>query len=417
MASVLPIVLWYGGLLGAALAAVFVGWALVQYATRESAGGPVALLLAGLALALGSSSALVRGTSLNHENQLRAVHAPLIRLAANGVSARAALDDVRSAAEPSADLAALLSKFDQHERSIDALLEAEWQYQRTAVWNEPALLHEITWALNDVLVHHARWENVGTALECPQNHAAPSLDESIQTLHGRLQEQATLAAAMGEQFEGFDFQAGGRDATSDTLVVRVVAIVMAALALLAIGVFLYVRRTRPPGAVDIVVAGVAVGLGALGVWLAAGSGNEPERRREDLFARTVAVHRESTDLRESASALALMPRGVVVPPRVTREQVIGDYVQYKNALVAATQLVRTWDRLVLTGRLEPEIGWSDRIRTHDELLQHVRSQLLAVYRQYLAIDRKISALNCRSEWFPRDPSQTREDRLVALAAR
>jgi hypothetical protein len=127
MSAFLPAVLWYGGLLGLGLAALLTLWALALYAIKQATGGFVAVLLGGaLVLAAASSWALTSGTGLRQGNQLRQVHAPLVHLVATSVHSRAALEDVRAAAEPSAELTAFQSKYDGHEASIERLLQAEW---------------------------------------------------------------------------------------------------------------------------------------------------------------------------------------------------------------------------------------------------------------------------------------------------
>ena len=168
MSSILPIVLWYGGLLGTVAAVLFVLWALGLLALKQVTSSFVGWLLVGaLVLAVASSWAITRGISLSQGNLLLKVHEPLVQLVAANVSTRAALDDVRAVAEPSPDLTALQSKYDAHEASIDRLLQAEWQYYRGGPWDERSVLHKVTWDLNDVRVHHARWEKRAEALECP----------------------------------------------------------------------------------------------------------------------------------------------------------------------------------------------------------------------------------------------------------
>ena len=121
-------------------------------------------------------------------------------------------------------------------------------------------------------------------------------------------------------------------------------------------------------------------------------------------------------LGNSLKALMLTPRGGVLQPRDSADQIRTDYGNYTNSLNGLAQLVRVWDRAVLTGTLDTGLISSERIQTHDDLLNSVRARTLALYRQYVQLDRRMADLSCRSEWFARDPSQSREDRLVALPA-
>ena len=160
MNTLLPTMLWYGGLIGIGLAALLVLWALALYVLKHATGGFVSLILGGgLALAAASSWAVTYATSLSQGNQLIKVHAPLMRLVAGSVLTRASLEDVRAVAEPSPDLTSFQSRYDTYELSIERLLQAEWQFHRRSAWNEPALLFKTTWDLNEVQVHHARWED------------------------------------------------------------------------------------------------------------------------------------------------------------------------------------------------------------------------------------------------------------------
>ena len=202
MSNVLPIVLWYGGLLGIAVAVLLVLWALALYAIKQATDRFTAgILVGGLVLAGASTWAVLHATSLNQRNQLFKVHEPLVRLVAESVYTRGALEDVRAIAEPSSGLTALQAKFDGHEASIENLLQAEWLYHRGAPWDERSLLYKMTWDLSDVVVHHARWERRTEALECPVNAALPALADASARLQDRLQMQRTLASAIGEQFE------------------------------------------------------------------------------------------------------------------------------------------------------------------------------------------------------------------------
>ena len=78
--------------------------------------------------------------------------------------------------------------------------------------------------------------------------------------------------------------------------------------------------------------------------------------------------------------------------------------------------MRVWDRAVLTGTLDTGLISSERIQTHDDLLNSIRARTLTLYRQYAQLDRRLADFSCRSEWFAKDPSQSREDRLVTLPA-
>ena len=224
MSNVLPIVLWYGGLLGVALAALLVLWGLALYAIKRSTDLFTAgILAASLVLAAASSWAVSHAMSLNQDNQLRKVHEPLVRLVAGSVFARGALEDLRAAAEPSPDLTALQAKYDAHEASIESLLEAEWQYHRGGPWDERGLLYKTTWDLNEVRVHHARWEKRAEALECPATSALPALSDASALLQDRLQMQRTLAQAVGDQFEGYDLIEEQSQPLSDATTIEMLA--------------------------------------------------------------------------------------------------------------------------------------------------------------------------------------------------
>lgn len=150
MSSVLPIVLWYGGLIGVVLAGLLVLWALALVAIKRSTALFTAgILLAGIVVAVVASWAVTRATGLNQGNQLVKVHEPLMRFVAGNVNVRGALEDLRAVAEPSADLTAFQAKYDSHEASIANLLQAEWQYQRGGPWDEAGVLYKMTWDLNE----------------------------------------------------------------------------------------------------------------------------------------------------------------------------------------------------------------------------------------------------------------------------
>src|SRR5262245_36783792 len=128
MSTVLPIALWYGGLLGIVGTALLVLWALGLYALKRATGQfPASLLIGALVLAFAPTWAITRATTLNQGNQLVKVHEPLVRLIAASVETRGALEDLRALAEPSPGLTALLAKYDNHEASIENLAQAEWQ--------------------------------------------------------------------------------------------------------------------------------------------------------------------------------------------------------------------------------------------------------------------------------------------------
>jgi hypothetical protein len=128
------------------------------------------------------------------------------------------------------------------------------------------------------------------------------------------------------------------------------------------------------------------------------------------------VYRETLDLTNGVKTLMLTPRGGVLQPRDSSDKIIADYGDYRNSLNGLAQLVRVWDRAVLTGTLDTGLISSERIQTHDDLLNSIRARTLTLYRQYAQLDRRLADLSCRSEWFARDPSQSREDRLVTLPA-
>jgi hypothetical protein len=415
MRNVLPIVLWYGGLLGIVAACLFALWALGLYALKQATSAFVAwLLLGALVLAIGSSWAVTHAISLNQGNQLLKVHEPLIRLVAGSVYTRAALEDVRALAEPSPDLTALLSNYDAHEASIESLLGAEWQFHRGGPWDEHRLLYKTTWDLNDIRVHHARWEKRAEALECPSTPALPALSDVSARLQDRLQTQRTLAEAIGEQFEGYDINAPQSQPSSDARTIRALAVVCGGLSLLSGAAVFFVWRKRSWHIIDALVAVAAIVLVNLAGWLALGAGADQEQLRANLFGKAAIVYRETLDLNDSLKALMPVPRGGVQQPRDSAEKLIADYADYMNSVNGLTQLVRIWDRAVLTGVLDAGLVSSERIQSRDDLLNAVRSRTLMLYRQYVQLDRRIADLSCRSEWFPRDGNRTREDELLAL---
>jgi hypothetical protein len=57
---------------------------------------------------------------------------------------------------------------------------------------------------------------------------------------------------------------------------------------------------------------------------------------------------------------------------------------------------------------------SERINTHDDVLNAIRSGMLTAYRQYVQLDGRVADLACRSEWFPKSEGRAREDELLAL---
>ena len=93
MSSVLPIVLWYGGLVGVAVAGLLVLWALALIAIKQSTDRFTAgILLVGLLVAVTASWAVTRATALNQVNQLIKVHEPLMRFVAGSIYTRGALE-------------------------------------------------------------------------------------------------------------------------------------------------------------------------------------------------------------------------------------------------------------------------------------------------------------------------------------
>lgn len=415
MSDVLPIVLWYGGLIGVALAGLLVLWALALIVIKQSTVLFTAgILLAGIVLAIVASWAVTRATGLNQGNQLIKVHEPLMRFVAGSVYVRGALEDLRAVAEPSAELTAFQTKYDSHEASIANLLQAEWQYHRGGPWDEPGLLYKMTWDVNDLLVHHARWEKRAEALECPTSSNVPFLSDATTKLQQRMQSQQTLATAMGEQFEGYDLNEQASQPVSDAAVMKTLAVVLGGSAVFSVVAVVFMWRKRSWHPIDGLVAVGAIVLVNLAGWLALGTGADQERLRGSLFAQVSTVYRETLDLTNSLKTLMLTPRGGVLQPRDSSEKLITDYGDYRNSLTGLAQLVRVWDRAVLTGTLDTGLISSERIVTHDDLLNSVRARTLTLYRQSVQLDRRLADLGCRSEWFVRDPSQSREDRLVTL---
>lgn len=413
--GVLPIVLWYGGLLGILAAALLMLWALGVYALKPATSAFVVwLLVAVLVLAVGSGWAVTHAISLNQGSQLFKVHDALIRLVAGSVYTRTALEDVRAVAEPSPGLTALQSQYDAHEASIDSLLQAEWQYYRGGPWDEHSLLYKTTWDLNEVRVHHARWEKRAEALQCPSTSEWPALSDLSARLQDRLQSERTLAGAIAEQFEGYDIDAPAARPSSDATTIKLLAAMLGGLSLLSGAAVFLVWRKRSWHPIDGLVAIDALVLINLAGWLALGAGADQEQLRANLFARAAVVYRETLDLNDGMKALMLVARGGVLQPRDSSAKLIADYGAYMNVVDSLTQLVRIWDRAVLTGALDAGLVSSERIQSHDDLLNAVRSRTLMLYRQYLQLDRRITDLSCRSEWFPRDSNRTREDELLTL---
>ena len=190
--------------------------------------------------------------------------------------------------------------------------------------------------------------------------------------------------------------------------------ILGGLALLSVAAAALVWRKRPRHSIDVLVAVAAIVLVNLAGWLALGTGADQERLRADLFSRAAIVYRETLDLNESLKALMPVSRVGVLAPRDSIERLIVDYGDYMNSVRGLAQLVRIWDRAVLTGTLDTGVVSSERIRTHDDVLDAIRTRLFTMYRQYAQLDGRIVELRCRSEWFPRSDGRTREDELVAL---
>jgi len=415
MSNALPIVLWYGGLVGVGLAALLVLWALALIAFKQSTGlFATGIMLAGLVVALSASWAITHATGLNQVNQLVKVHEPLMRFVAGSVSTRGVLEDLRAVAEPSAEVTAFMAKYDGHEASIANLLQAEWQYHRGGPWDERGLLYKMTWDVSDLQVHHARWNSPDVS-ECPASPPVPFLSDATMRLQERMQSQQTLANAITDQFEGYDLEQGSQP-VSDAAVTKTLAVVMGGLALFCGAAVFFIWRKRSWHPIDGLVAVAAIVLVNLAGWLALGGGADQERLRGSLFAQAATVYRETADLTGGLKTLMLTARGGVLQPRDSREKILTDYVDYRNSLNGLVRLVRVWDGAVLTGRLETGLISSERIQTHDDLLNSVRARTLTLYRQYAQLDARIAALGCRLEWFARDPGKSREDELVTLPA-
>jgi hypothetical protein len=290
MSNVLPIVLWYGGLIGVALAALLVLWALALIAIKQSTALFAAgIMLAGLVLAIGAGWAVTHATDLSQGNQLVKVHEPLMRFIAGSVSGRGAEEDVGAAAEPSADLTAFQAKYDSHEASIANLLQEEWQYQRGGPWDENGLLYKMTWDVNDLLIHHARWDKRAEALECPASSDVPFLSGATMKLQERMQSQQMLATAIGEQFEGYDLDAQASQPISAAAVMKTLAVVLGGLAVVSGATVFFIWRKRSWHPIDGLVAAAAIVLVNLAGWLALGAGADQERLRASLVAQTVQV--------------------------------------------------------------------------------------------------------------------------------
>lgn len=410
-----PIALWYGGVMGIGLAALLVLWALAIIAFKQATGVFASgLLLVAVVLAAASTWAVTNATDLKQTSQLQTIHGPLVRLVAASVSSRGALEEVRAAAEPSAELTALQSKYDGHAASIENLLQAEWQYHRAGPWDEGALLYKLTWDLNAVRVHHARWEKRAEGLDCPAPPAVLDLPEAVSRLKDHLQNERVLAGAIAEQFEGFAVEAPESRTVSDAAVMKGIAVVCGGLALLCAAAVVLVWRKRSWLMIDVVVAVTAIVLVNLAGWLALGAGSDQERLRANLFAASATVSREAIELNQNANALMPVVRSGALQPRRTRETLTADYAEYLNSVRSLEQLVRIWDQFVLTGTLDTGLVASERVNTHDDLLDAIRSRTLTLYRQYAQIDRGVADLSCRAEWFPREGGSTMEDQLLAL---
>jgi hypothetical protein len=415
MSNILPSVLWYGGLLGLGLSVLLLLWALALYTIKHATDRFTTLTLAGaLVLAVASSWGVTRATSLDQGNLLSNVHERLIQLVAASVHTRSALEDLRAVAEPSPGLTALQSKYDGHEASIETLLQAEWRYYRGRPWDEPALLYKMTWDVNDIRVHHARHEKRAEALECPANPAVPFLDDASARLRDRLQAERTLAETLRKQFGGYDVVTQDSSSAGGVRTMRLLAGLAGVLAIASAAAVAFAARKRSWHPLDGLVAIAALVLAGLAGWLALGAGADQGRLRDDLVARAAAVDGETLDLGESMKALMLLPRGGVLQPRDSRERLIADYGEYLNSVSSLASLVRVWDAAVLTGTLDTGVVSSQKIQTHDDLLDAIRSRMLMLYRQYVQLDRRMTDLSCRSEWFPRNEGRTREDVLLML---
>ena len=153
------------------------------------------------------------------------------------------------------------------------------------------------------------------------------------------------------------------------------------LSLLSGAAVFLVWRKRSWHLIDGLVAIDALVLINLAGWLALGAGADQEQLRANLFARAAMVYRETLDLNDSMKALMLVARGGVLQPRDSSAKLIADYAAYMNVVDSLTQLVRIWDRAVLTGALDAGLVSSERIQSHDDLLNAVRSRTLTLHRQ------------------------------------
>jgi hypothetical protein len=415
MSTLWPIALWYGGLLAIVAAALLGLWALALIALKQATDFfASALLIAVIVLSVGSGWAVMRATGLNQIFQLQRVHEPLMRLVADSIQSRRTLEDVLTAAEPSAELTALQSKYDAHATSIENLLQAEWQYHRAGPWDERGLLYKMTWDVTDLFAHHARWDKRAEALDCPAPPPPKALPDAVEALKERFQSERLLAGAVGGQIEGFDISQPQAQRVSDATIVTAMAGVCGVLALLIAAAVLVAWRKRSWSAIDVVAAVTAVVLVNLAGWLALGAGSDQERLRENLFYKAAAVYGETLELTKSLDALMPLPRNEIRAPRETKEKLIADHAEFMNSLTSLVQLVRTWDRDVLTGTLDTRLIASEQIRTRDDLLNAVRARTLTLFRQSVQLERGIADLSCRSEWFPRERDITREQRLVGL---
>jgi hypothetical protein len=242
----------------------------------------------------------------------------------------------------------------------------------------------------------------------------PFLSDATTALQQRMQSEQMLARAIGEQFDGYDLDEQASAPVSDAAIMRTLAIVLGVLALLAGAAIFLAWRKRSGHPIDGLVAVTAVVLVSLAGWLALGAGADQERLRAGLFAQAATVYRETIDLTKNVQALMLTSRGGVLQPRDSAEKILADYGDYTNSLNGLAQLVRVWDRAVLTGILDNGLISSERIQTHDDLLNSIRARTLTLFRQYAQLDRRLTDLSCRSKWFARDPSQSREERLLTL---
>lgn len=411
MDIVVSIVLHLAGMAGALLAGLLVTWALARIAWSQSTARSTAgLLFAGVALAAAASWALMHGMRLEQTRQLVEVHERLMQLVATGVFARGAFEDLHAAAEPSAELDALRDRLDSHERSVAALLQAEWGYYRGIPWNERELLHSTTWAVQELLVHHARLR--GVAPECA---AAPRTDAAAR-LQDRLLRHRTIAGAFGEQFEGYDLDEQAADPANDAAILTMLAVLLAALSVLSAVGGALARRKRPRHPMDWLLAASALGLASLAAWMAFGEVAAQERMRARLFAQASVVYREALVLEREARALKAATLPATLRPGQLRASLVAEHDGYLNSLYGVSHVVQAWHRAVLTGALDASFVAPEPIDTHDGLLDAVRERTLVAHRQYLKLDRRLADLGCRSAWFERASGPSREERLVALPA-